>query len=460
MPYYYKTIVLPLLFFTSTALGQVNNYELGIIGGPNWLTLKGNEVAVKNYSKPSTAYSTGLSFQYNFKKIFSIHTDVLFEKKQNIANIPSGTSGLVYFNETDRKTEMDYLTIPVLLKTSFGRKRFLFIYTGIYIGAIIKDEVRHYIAGTGYFTHDLVGNDNKTDFGATIGAGMHIPLNKKFAITLEARNNWGITNIRKDIGKEVLKLNTANILLGIHYNFERKKNSDSTHQKEKKVFVKPFYSSQLSYRRELNNTTKFYLFNNGSSNKTYSYAANEETSIHGNEWGLLIELKLFPNVNINTGLTFDTQGFKTKGRVDSLNIGTWGDMTGSYDYTVYDQPQMILNFKFISLPLILNYELKRNRASYFIGIGSEIKYLYSNSLKISGIEVYRNKYNSEENRYSKNSRFTHFCIVNLGASLPITKSMFFIIEPYLKYEMAKLTTYPQDLAIQLWSTGCRVGIKF
>ena len=65
-------------------------------------------------------------------------------------------------------------------------------------------------------------SDYKTiDMGITAGIGLAIPINDKFSLSAEIRNNLGLTNISKS-SSVTNKTNSTNLLIGVTYKFGKK----------------------------------------------------------------------------------------------------------------------------------------------------------------------------------------------------------------------------------------------
>ncbi len=215
------------LAISLTSYAQSNKLNIGIEGGPSIISLRHENVKQKNFHSPSIGYSVGIALQYNFKKRFSIHSAILFERK-GAKTKKQGTDSLgkntYMFNTFDN---FDYLTLPLLVRANFGKKINLFINAGPYISYLIQQHSLIKFPEEAPFNNQQYTYTNsfyKMDYGISGGVGLAIPIKQKLVFSIEARNNLGLNNIQKLWYST--KTNSANLLLGVAYKFgERKEKS-------------------------------------------------------------------------------------------------------------------------------------------------------------------------------------------------------------------------------------------
>jgi hypothetical protein len=223
-----KSLFLGLLFLTvgETTFGQTYKFEAGVEGSPALSFLRIND-NIDNNHKPTIGigFTGGLFFQYNFKKIISLRTNIAFERKGSMTSTPpkpdyvpdihAGTPSEIITN-----TNYDYLTLPILARATFGKKITYFVNAGPYFGYLIK---RTFVSGEG---SSAISGDNtwlneRFDTGISAGFGLSCPLTSKFAFSFEVRNNLGLYNISAvPVGNNgTIKINSTNLLLGFTYKF-------------------------------------------------------------------------------------------------------------------------------------------------------------------------------------------------------------------------------------------------
>ncbi len=217
-----KALYLLLLYFTVvvTAYGQTNKLEIGVEGSPSLIFLYGNEFIANNH-KPSIGFTGGVFFQFNFKKTFSLRTNIAFERKGNALNADDITNefgdplGKIKLN-----THLNYLTLPILARATFGKKIQFFINAGPYFGYLINESV--VFKGKNILTtNSNTSLYKRFDTGIATGLGLSIPIKSKFAISFETRNNLGLYNISAlpIVNNETIKTNSTNFLFGFTYKF-------------------------------------------------------------------------------------------------------------------------------------------------------------------------------------------------------------------------------------------------
>lgn len=416
------------IFFISPepkSLKQNNLFEVGICAGPNWYLYEDNRYELRII--PRTSF--GLNFEYHFSKHISILTGLYFENKRFDHISAYGT----------KSVSMDLWQNPVLIRANFFKKKLFFVNAGTFTSTI-----------TNYIAKDVFGNTRKykngLDLGFLAGAGFRIPY-KNHSIIIEAREQISFAYKPKPT--------TFNVFIGYSYSFGKKKIAaktvkDSTQKSERKVFVKFFYSPQITYRVKLEEKTSFAYGYTASANYM-GYDADAEIPKYGDEYGLLLEFKLSSKFNLNTGLTFDNQGFTTKPTDISYSAPShWNPGTTYYAKETGKTVDYIIHF--ISLPLILNYEFKHKTQKYFyLGAGFESKLRYS--YKIMGGHI------GNDNRGSS-IQGNYFYLVNIGVNIPLGKKLALFIEPYYKSQVGNTVFDTANLYLRLWSAGCKAGLKF
>lgn len=214
-----KLLTILICSLALTTYSQTNLLDIGVEGGVSLASLRGNDFIDANHSS-RMGYSGGLFVQFNFRKIFSVRTGGYYERKGSSIEIPAmdengNTDGTVYGKEN-----FDYLTVPLLLRATFGEKVNYFVNTGPYIGFLMKQwgqlEAHNEFPES---SQDRTENFKKIEAGVSLGLGLAYNLNSNLAFSIEARNNLGLTETRllPVYGNGVMKTNALNFLVGISY---------------------------------------------------------------------------------------------------------------------------------------------------------------------------------------------------------------------------------------------------
>ena len=215
-----KSLFLGLLFLTigETSFGQTNKFDIGVEGSPTITFLRGNAF-IDKYHKPTMGFAGGLSFQYNFKKIISLRTNIAFERKGSV--LTSQTTDIIGnpLGEKTTNTNFDYLTFPILIRATFGKKILYFVNAGPYFGYLIKQTFVSKDDNIPTITSDNTSLDKRFDTGISTGLGLSVPIKTKFAFSFEVRNNIGLYNVSAVpvANNGTIKTNSTNFLLGFTY---------------------------------------------------------------------------------------------------------------------------------------------------------------------------------------------------------------------------------------------------
>lgn len=217
-----KIITLALfaaVFFTSGTFAQTTKSKLGIEAGAGITSLRGNPILEK-YQEHDVGFSSALFLQYNLKKTFSIHTSIGFERigTKTKSGLEVDSFGNPLGNAKTYR-HFNYLSMPLLLRASFGKKINFFVNAGPHIGILLNETSVTKIEGGATTKDEHTEDFNTANFGVTSGLGVSIPLNLKFDISFEARDNLGLSNINKveGLNNATIKTNSLSLLVGLAY---------------------------------------------------------------------------------------------------------------------------------------------------------------------------------------------------------------------------------------------------
>jgi len=178
---------------------QEHKLELGLEGGPNQSGVSGKGLPFE--VGPSYNYSFGFAGQYNISDQFFIKASINNELKgfsQTFAYVTNPKSPEPFDTYKDY-TGLQYITIPIMAKLSFGSKSKFFVNAGPYFGFRVGTQAKiSYPDTTGnlHTSSEGVNNLYKTiDFGASMGLGLEMPISEYLIVNFEARYNAGLVNI-------------------------------------------------------------------------------------------------------------------------------------------------------------------------------------------------------------------------------------------------------------------------
>ncbi|MGZ5244678.1 MAG: porin family protein [Bacteroidia bacterium] len=222
-------VFLLIAFYAIKSYAQQSKFEAGVVAGPNYSILYGNWLVNKS-ADPKIGLTSGLAFQYNLKKRFTLNANIYFERKgcQNIreSEFLYKDSFLTNFKSSSYY-HADYISIPILARLTFGKKVKFFINAGPYFSYLLAwNESHHFNApeirepeyNASYY-YNYTENFRRYDFGISSGAGLSFPIQDDYTLTLEARNNLGLANIsvRPVVDNKSIKNFSGLLLFGLNY---------------------------------------------------------------------------------------------------------------------------------------------------------------------------------------------------------------------------------------------------
>jgi len=214
-----KRTVLVLLFLSVCSLpsfsqrSPLSKIEIGLEGGPNFTAIYGAS-EITDFYTIGFGFCSGVSFQANFSSLLSLRTNLSFERK-----VQQVKGDLIFTDDLGKEigpgrvhSNLDYLIIPVLIRFNFGNHVRFYANIGPYLGFLLQAKTVINIPEQQKITDTKEGG--QIDFGISAGLGMAIPIQDKFSLTFEARNNLGLLPVFKG-GK--LKTNAIDFLVGFAF---------------------------------------------------------------------------------------------------------------------------------------------------------------------------------------------------------------------------------------------------
>jgi hypothetical protein len=214
-------ILIASIIFSTTVFGQSKQLNIGVEFGPSY-TFLWNDDFISEQNHPTDAYVAGVTFQYNITRLFSLRSNIFYERKgtKSTANIRDNQGN--FLGSFTVHNNLNYLTLPVLARLSLGNRMKFFINAGPYIGFLMKQTYVHEAyQAIPEQKYDGTKTYQTIDLGLSGGLGFTIPFSDSFIISLEARNNLGLYNVSKSpiISEGEFFTNSTNLLLGFAYQF-------------------------------------------------------------------------------------------------------------------------------------------------------------------------------------------------------------------------------------------------
>lgn len=219
-----------LLVIAFLGHSQNTKIKFGVQAGLNYSNFRGYTVPPELNSvyseSPAFAYLGGIHFEYPLKEHLSVRIEVNYERKsqqaKNIIEIVSFEQASRTYPFTTKK-KYDYLVLPLLLKYHFTDKNSFYVNGGPFIGYLLKSTFTSDLHVPEFNTvnkDDTTNNNKRTDFGLSLGFGKHFELDQKSTLSLELRENLGLSNTTKvavwDSGN--VKTNSINFIIGYSLN--------------------------------------------------------------------------------------------------------------------------------------------------------------------------------------------------------------------------------------------------
>ena len=208
---YTSIIVFILISYTSKA--QDSKFKIGLIGGPNYTSLFGNEV-IKNAYNSGFQYNVGIGLDYHLVKRLSLISGLLLEQNYSYVDIHFTDQFGTPTYSTVAKSTFHQLNLPIALKIKLIDRK-LNLYTNI--GTNFQYLSKYvYSADDGLITRnfDQTNDYNRFNIGLITSLGSSYKITKFWNFSLEVRNNLGLSNAAKNGN---LKINSTSLLFGIHY---------------------------------------------------------------------------------------------------------------------------------------------------------------------------------------------------------------------------------------------------
>ncbi|GEL11496.1 Outer membrane protein beta-barrel domain-containing protein [Flavobacterium glycines] len=196
-----------VVVFNVVGLAQ-SNYSVGVNFGSNYTSFRGSDIL--DHTDSGFGYLAGLFVEYRINKNFSINSGLNLEQKSikyetdyTISYFDNQT--FEYFVEDiNVKTinKYKYLTIPLLVKYSFGKSKSFFVNGGGFISFWQSHKQKsHFVNKNGgsivYSPSGInfpLANDVSSDYGVSLGLGKIFELDNRNTILIELRDNLGLCN--------------------------------------------------------------------------------------------------------------------------------------------------------------------------------------------------------------------------------------------------------------------------
>ncbi len=210
-------LAVTVLFIRSEVLSQTARFEAGLQAGPSLEWLRGNKFI--DDTDVLIGPAAGLTLQYNFSSKLGIRLGAGYQQKGSNTDVTfTDMNGSTIGSGTVRN-EMQYMTIPLMLRYGFGEKFRVSAGLGGYAGILMSAQYKT----KGFDFPDQTTTDDleNTDFGLCASISGALSVGEKIRLSAEARYDKGLSNISAlpvvDDGS--IRTNAVCLMLGCSYSF-------------------------------------------------------------------------------------------------------------------------------------------------------------------------------------------------------------------------------------------------
>lgn len=216
-----KKITLSILAFGAFMLSaqaqetksESKEIRFGVKAGLNLANLTNDEDG-----KVRPSFHIGAVAEFAIGDKFSIQPELLYSRQGSKASVSHTIEDgdVVMKFDADGTLKLDYINIPVLAKYKINDS--FSILGGLQVGFLVQAEVEVDVQAYGVNVNtkqDFKSEVNSVDFGLNIGVGYELPV----GVFFEARHNFGITNVNKETGKDIVNSQNSVFQLSVGYKF-------------------------------------------------------------------------------------------------------------------------------------------------------------------------------------------------------------------------------------------------
>ncbi|MBK7946772.1 MAG: PorT family protein [Flavobacteriales bacterium] len=201
----------------SDAMSQMTRFEAGLQGGPSIGWLRGNSAV--DETDALVGPSAGLTVQYNLSSTTGIRLGAGYQQKGSSTKVAFTDSNGSTVAEGTARYELQYLSIPLMLRFGFGDKVRVTAGAGGYAGVLMSAQ----LTSKGFDIGDQTVTDDfeNLDLGICASIAGSMQLSTHLGLNVEARYDKGLTNISAlpVINDDSIRTNAVCLLVGCSYRF-------------------------------------------------------------------------------------------------------------------------------------------------------------------------------------------------------------------------------------------------
>lgn len=216
-----KKIVFTLLlvaFFVGNSFAQ-GKLKVGFNGGLTYSSFRGNPQI--ETLEAGVDFLVGVSFEYQLKEKLSLVANINYDRKTATDNpyieIFDSPDDPSFYGRVKIKFKNQFISLPILLKYKFGLGNSLYINGGPFVSYMLKSELWN---DYDEVNSDQTDNYKSLDFGLVFGFGKTFKLKNNNEISVEIRENLGLSDISAVpvVGNGSIKTNSLNLICNYSFN--------------------------------------------------------------------------------------------------------------------------------------------------------------------------------------------------------------------------------------------------
>lgn len=217
-----KKIVFTFLlatFFVGNSFSQ-SKLKVGFNGGLTYSSFRGNPQI--ETLDAGVDFLVGVSFEYQLKERLSLVANINYDRKTATDNpyieIFESPDDPGFYGRVKIKFKNQFISLPILLKYQFGPNNSLYINGGPFMSYMLKSELWNDYDER---SSDQTDNYKSLDFGLTFGFGKTFKLKNNDEISVEIRENLGLSDISDVpvVNNGSIKTNSLNLICNYSFNF-------------------------------------------------------------------------------------------------------------------------------------------------------------------------------------------------------------------------------------------------
>lgn len=195
--------------------------RLGFNGAVTYSSFRGNP-QIETFDA-GFDYLVGVSFEYQLKDRLSLIANINYDRKsattELYTEIIENPDDPGFYGDIKIKYNNQFISVPILIKYDFGTNNSFYVNGGPFFSYLLKSQLSNDYDST---TDDITDNFKTLDFGLTFGIGKTFKLKNKREITVEIRENLGLTNISsvQMVDDGSIKTNSLNLICNYSFGFK------------------------------------------------------------------------------------------------------------------------------------------------------------------------------------------------------------------------------------------------